>query len=294
MEIDREGRMKLFIVVTLNGLTLGALYFLVASGFTLIFGLMRTVNMAHGAMFLFGGYVAYDIADYSGNWYLGAAAGAAATAGLGLAIQQFLLAPYQGQDLRQALITIGLSIIMADLMLAWWGGLTFQFEQPEALGGTIHIPGLVPYAKFRVMLIVAAGLVGLGLWAMLAKTRIGMTIRAGVDDREMLQALGVPVNRVFLLVFGLGAGLTGLAGAIGGTALSIAPGTDVDYLMSSLLVVIVGGMGSVGGAALGAVLVGLAQQYGLAYSPDYGIVYTFALMVAVLAIRPQGLLGKAR
>ena len=148
------------------------------------------------------------------------------------------------------------------------------------------------YSIFRLALMAMAVGIGLALWFMLNRTRLGLIIRAGVDDRAMLRALGVDVPKVFLVVFALGAGLAGVAGVIGGTALSIAPGMDGRYLLSSLVVVIVGGMGSIGGAALGALLVGLAEQYGLAYTPTYGVVYTFVIMVAALALRPQGLLGR--
>jgi branched-chain amino acid transport system permease protein len=140
--------------------------------------------------------------------------------------------------------------------------------------------------------LVAAIVIGVGLWLFLNRTRIGMMIRAGVDDRAMLSASGVNVHRVFAVTFALGAGLAGFAGVVGGTALSIAPGEDVRYLLASLVVVIVGGMGSVTGAAIGALLIGLAETFGLAYSPTYGVVYTFLIMVVVLAFRPQGILGR--
>jgi branched-chain amino acid transport system permease protein len=145
----------------------------------------------------------------------------------------------------------------------------------------------------RLSLIVVAAAIGLLLWLFLTRTRIGMMIRAGVDDRSMLQASGVNVHLLFAVTFGLGAGLAGIAGVVGGTVLSIAPGEDLRFLLASLIVVIVGGMGSVAGSALGALLIGLAEQYGLAYTPTYGVVYTFVILVLVLAIRPQGLLGRA-
>ncbi|MCX8508641.1 MAG: branched-chain amino acid ABC transporter permease, partial [Rhodobacteraceae bacterium] len=147
--------------------------------------------------------------------------------------------------------------------------------------------------SIRLALIVFAAVTGLALWLVIAKTRIGAVIRAGVDDRDMLRALGFDVARIFVLVFALGGMLAGMAGGVAASALSIAPGTDLQFLLSSLVVVIVGGMGSVGGAALGAMLIGLAEQYGLAYAPTYGSVFTFAIMVLVLALRPQGLLGRS-
>jgi len=284
--------MSLFIFVTLNGLTLAALYFIAASGFTLIFGVMRTINLAHGALYLLGGYIGYDIATYTGNWYLGVVAAAVSVAAFGALVQNVFLGWMQGQELRQSLVTIGLAIVMADLMLAWWGGLTYRFDAPDAISGFVSLPIGRGYDLFRLSLMGFAVFIGVGLWALLHKTRIGAMIRAGVDDREMLSALGTNVPLLFTVVFALGAGLAGLAGVIGGTALSISPGEDMRYLLNSLVVVIVGGMGSIGGAAIGALLIGLAEQYGLTYTPTYGVLYTFLIMVAVLAFRPQGLFGR--
>lgn len=285
--------MQYFAIVTLNGLTLAALYFLAASGFTLIFGLMRTVNMAHGGLLLLGAYVGFSVTEISGSWMLGMIAGAVASASIGAILQSVLIGRFQGQELRQTLLTIALSIILADQMLAWWGGLTYQTELPAIISGSVFIPVLdVGYAAVRLFIMGLAIAIGLALWALIAHTKVGMIIRAGVDDREMLQALGFNVRRTFILVFALGGALAGVAGHVTASALSIAPGTDTQFLLFSLVVVIVGGMGSVGGAALGAVLVGLAEQYGLAYTPTYSIVFTFLLMVLVLAVRPQGLLGK--
>jgi branched-chain amino acid transport system permease protein len=286
--------MTLFLIVTLNGLTLAALYFLAASGFSLIFGLMRTVNMAHGALLLLGGYVGYSIVEVSGSWGLGVLGGGLAAALAGAIVQAGILGWMQGDELRQTLASIAISIIMADLMLWYWGGLTYQVELPDALAGGQRLPVLgVGYANIRLALMGFALVVGIGLWFLIQRTRFGAVIRAGVDDQDMLRALGYPINRIFVLVFALGGMLAGMAGVVAASALSIAPGTDLQFLLSSLVVVIVGGMGSIGGAALGALLVGLAEQYGLAYAPTYGVVFTFAIMVLVLAVRPQGLLGKA-
>lgn len=286
--------MKQFILTTLNGLTLGALYFLVASGFTLVFGLMRNVNLAHGALYLLGAYVGWTVADKTEYWLLGVAAGFAATAVLGLAFQLLIFRRMEGQDLRQTMVTIGLAIVLADLMLWVWGGETYQFIPPEAIDGSVALP-FTPnwrYPTYRVALLLAAAAIGIGLWLFLNRTKVGMMIRAGVDDRAMLAASGVNVQRVFAVTFMVGAGLAGFAGVVGGTALSIAPGEDVRYLLASLIVVIVGGLGSISGAAVGALIIGLAEQYGLAYSPTYGAVYTFLILVAALALRPQGLMGR--
>ncbi len=286
--------MKLFLITTLNGLTLAALYFLVASGFSLVFGLMRNVNMAHGSLYLLGAYIGYQFQEATGSWVAAIAGGFLSMALLGLLLQHYLFRFLEGQELRQTLVTIGISIIAADLMLAYWGGTTYQFEIPDALYGALRgIPVIKVYPIYRLFILVAAITVGIALWLFLNRTRIGMMIRAGVDDRDMLSATGVNVHLIFALTFALGAGLAGLAGVVGGSALSIAPGEDLRYLLASLVVVIVGGMGSVAGSAVGAILIGLTEQYGLAYSPTYGVVYTFVIMVAVLAVRPQGIMGRS-
>src|SRR3984893_9486156 len=284
--------MKQFILTFLNGLTLAALYFLVASGFTLVFGLMRNINLAHGSLYLLGAYVGYSAGDLTAYWFVAIVAATLATMVIGLLMQIMIFRRMEGQELRQTLITIGISIILADVMLAIWGGGTYQFEPPEWLYGVVKLPLVQGYAKYRLVVLLISIVIGVGLWLFLARTRVGMMIRAGVDDRAMLLASGINVQRVFAITFAIGAGLAGFAGIVGGTALSIAPGEGTRYLLASLIVVIVGGMGSVPGAAVGAILIGLAEQFGLAYSPTYGVVYTFVIMVAVLALRPQGILGR--
>jgi branched-chain amino acid transport system permease protein len=297
------GAKKLFVTTILNGVTLAGLYFLVASGFTLVFGLMRNVNLAHGSLYLLGAYVGYSVAELTGFWLIGLAAGFLSIAVVGALMQVLVFRRMEGDELRQTLVTIGLSIVAADLMLAAWGGRTYQFSMPEWLSGAITTPIIlafrsngdaVPltYPFYRLAVLAAAIVIGIGLWLLLNRTRIGVMIRAGVDDRMMLSATGVNVHLVFAAVFAIGAGLAGFAGVVGGTALSIAPGEDVRYLLASLVVVIVGGMGSITGAAIGALLIGLAEQIGLAYFPTYGVVLTFVIMVAVLAFRPQGIMGR--
>jgi len=284
--------MKQFILTFLNGLTLAALYFLVASGFTLVFGLMRNINLAHGSLYLLGAYIGYEVGDHTGSWFLAALAGFLSTAVFGMILQVLIFRRMMGQELRQTMVTIGISIVLADLMLAIWTGTTYQFDPPDWLDGATPLPYIKAYPTIRIMVLVNAIVIGIALWLFLTRTRIGMMIRAGVDDRDMLAASGVNVQRIFIATFAVGAGLAGFAGVVGGSALSIAPGEDTRYLLASLIVVIVGGMGSVPGAAVGALLIGLAEQFGLAYTPTYGAVYTFLIMVLVLAVRPQGLMGR--
>ncbi|MBV9890887.1 MAG: branched-chain amino acid ABC transporter permease [Rhizobacter sp.] len=283
----------LYFKTLLNGLTLASLYFLVASGFTLVFGLMRNVNLAHGSLYLLGAYVGWIVGDHTGSWLLAVAAGFLSAAVLGLLMQVLVFRHMEGQDLRQTLVTIGLSIVLADVMLWGFGGEIYTFDPPSLIYGSTVLPVVDKFPTYRIAVFVAAIVIGVGLWTFLAKTRVGMMIRAGVDDRGMLAASGVNVQLVFAITFAIGAGLAGLAGVVGGTALSISPGEDTRYLLASLVVVIVGGMGSVVGASIGALLIGLAEQFGLAYAPTYSVVFTFVIMVVALAFRPRGILGRA-
>ena len=296
---------KAFVSSIFNGITLAGLYFLVASGFTLVFGLMRNVNLAHGSLYLIGAYIGYEVTRLTGYWLLGVAAGFLVLAVVGVVLQVTVFRRLEGDDLRQTLVTIGISIVAADLMLWMWTGATYQITTPEWLDGAVKLPIItafrsngdavyINYPFYRLVVLGVAIVIGIGLWLLLNKTRVGMMIRAGVDDRAMLAASGVNVHAVFAIVFAIGAGLAGFAGVVGGSALSVAPGEDVRYLLASLVVVIVGGMGSITGAAIGALLIGLAEQLGLVYFPTYGIVLTFVIMVVTLAIRPQGIMGKSQ
>lgn len=283
---------KQFVSTFLNGVTLASLYFLVASGFTLVFGLMRNVNLAHGSLYLLGAYVGWEVGDFTDSWLLAVAAGFLTAALVGLFLQVAIFRFMQGQDLRQTMVTIGISIVLADIMLWVWGGQIYQFDPPRAIFGSLPMPIVHGYPTYRIVLLLGSIVIGLLLWWFLNRTRVGMMIRAGVDDRAMLAASGVNVQRVFAITFAIGAGMAGFAGVVGGTALSISPGEDTRYLLASLVVVIVGGMGSITGAAVGALLIGLSEQFGLAYAPTYGVVFTFVIMALVLAFRPQGILGR--
>ncbi len=299
------GRKKIFLNALFNGITLGGLYFLVASGFTLIFGLMRNVNLAHGSLYLLGGYIGYGVASSTGYWILAFPVSFFVVGAFGVLLQFFVFRRMEGQDLRQTLVTIGISIVMADLMLWIWGGDFYNINPPSWLSGpieTFFITGVkrstgefifMKYPIVRLVILAASVVIGFGMWLLLNRTQIGMMIRAGVDDRDMLSATGARIQLVFVGVFAFGAGLAGLAGVVGGTFQSIAPGEDIRFLLASLVVVIVGGMGSITGAAIGAALIGLAEQFGSVYLPTYAVVVTFVIMVAVLAFRPQGIMGKA-
>jgi branched-chain amino acid transport system permease protein len=300
---DVFGKKRLFINAVFNGVTLGGLYFLVATGFTLIFGLMRNVNLAHGSLYLFGGYMGYEATQWTGSWLFSFVIAFVSCAIVGIAMQFFIFRRMEGEDLRQTLVTLGLAIIFSDLMVWVWGGNAIQIDTPDYLLGPVATPIVVAvksngeavflrYPSVRLVIFAAAVVLGVGMWLALHRTRIGVMIRAGVDDRDMLSVLGYRVQLLFIIVFAFGAGLAGMAGIVGGTFQSISLGEDQHFLLASLQVVIVGGMGSIPGAALGAIIIGCAEQFGQTYFQNYATVLTFVIMVIVLALRPQGLLGR--
>jgi branched-chain amino acid transport system permease protein len=303
-----------FLTLSLNGLTLAALYFIVAAGFTLIFGLMRVVNMAHGSLYLLAGYLAFTTqASWFGvtsnlltanavsvmSWIVPLIFATVLIGLIGLAMQQVLLRWNQGQDLRQALITIALSVILADQMVAHFGGIAQSIQQPTSWPVSVIVLG-VHYGFFRLVVVFGSAVViGVLLWLMIRLTRFGIIIRAGVDDRAMVSALGINVQLVFAGAFLIGALLAGFGGVLGGTMIAVKPGADADALLTSLIVVIIGGMGSLGGAAIGALLLGLVSAYASVYlrfgSTDltnYAILLTFILVVLMLSARPLGLFGR--
>ena len=304
--IDEPGE---FLVTFLDGLTFAGLLFVVASGFTLVFGLMRTVNMAHGSLFLLSAYVAIEVQQSMVGatrnidsddvsilqWVVPLLVGAAIVAVLGVLMQQALLRWNQGEDLRQALITLAVSVILADQMLAHFGGLAQRVVWPGAVTKFFEIFG-ERYALSRLFMLGLAVVVGVVLWLWLNHTRMGMVIRAGVDDQEMVRALGINITMVFGLTFFVGAFLAGIGGVMGASFAGAAPGTDGQWLLNSLIVVIVGGLGSIKGAVAGSLLYGMVVAFAPAYLPSqytfYAIIFSFVLLALVLAVRPYGLFGR--
>ena len=276
----------------LNGLTFAALLFIVASGFTLIFGLLRIVNLAHGALYLFGGLVGYSASQATGSFLAGILAAMAASALLGIALDKGLLRFVRGVELRQVLLTLGVAFVLNDLALVIWGGDTLTVVMPEVLAGAMEI-GPVFYPKYRLFVLGLGILVFIALWLLLHRTRLGALIRAGVDDPETIEAMGVDIRRVFLGTFMLGAALAGLGGAVGGAFLTLYPSADAEILVFSLAVVIIGGRGSLAGAAVGALLVGLLNAFGQVMFPELAYFAIFGPMALLLAFRPLGLFGKA-
>lgn len=276
----------------LNGLTFAALLFVVASGFTLIFGLLRIVNLSHGALYLLGGYIAFWAASWSGSFFVAVPVAMGAIALAGLALDRGLLRFVERQDLRQVLLTVGVAFVLNDLMLVVWGGDTFTVPAPEAMQGAVEAFGIY-YPRFRLFVLGAGIAVFAGLWFLMNRTRLGALIRAGVDDAEMVAATGVDIRRIFALTFMLGAALAGLGGALGGAFLSLYPGADAEILVFSLAVVIIGGRGSLAGAAIGAVLIGLLNTFGQVWFPELAYFVVFGPMALLLAFRPYGLFGRA-
>ncbi len=280
------------LVQVLNGLTFAALLFIVASGFTLIFGLLRIVNLAHGALYLFGGYIGYTVVGATGNFVLGVLASMVAIAGLGLFIDQALLRFVRGFPLREVLLTLGVAFVLNDLALVIWGGDTFSVQIPEFLRGAVRIGGVF-YPKYRLFVLFLGILTFIALWLLINKTRLGALIRAGVDDAEMVEAMGINIRRVFLATSMLGASLAGLGGTIGGAFLTLYPTADSEILVFSLAIVIIGGSGSLIGAAVGALLVGMLNTIGQVMFPELAYFVIFGPMAVLLAFRPLGLFGRA-
>jgi branched-chain amino acid transport system permease protein len=282
--------LQFFAVQLLNGLSFAALLFFLASGFTLIFGLMRIVNLAHGAYYLVGGYVALTTIVATGNFWVGLLAGPAAVAVTGLVTERVLLRPIRGRELPEVLLTVGVAFVFADMALEIWGGDPRTINPPEFLSGGLSM-GFVTYPRYRIFVMGCAVLVGLALFLLHSRTRYGAIVRAGVDDREMISALGINIDRVFAGVFIFGSLLAGMAGVIGGGLLSLLPGADTEILLYSLAVVIIGGLGSLPGAVVGSLIVGLADTFGRALAPELSYFTLFAPMALILVLRPRGLLG---
>ena len=275
----------------LNGLTFAALLFLVASGFTLIFGLLRIVNLAHGALYLVGGYAGYFVAANTGNFVLGILAAMALVALVGLVLNLGLLRFVRGYELRQVLLTLGVAFILNDLGLVIWGGDTYTVPIPQFLRGAVQFGGIF-YPKYRLFVLVLGIVAFLLLWLLLNRTRLGALIRAGVDDAEIVEAMGINIRRVFLATFMLGAALAGLGGVVGGAFLTLYPGADSEILVFSLAVVIIGGRGSLVGAAVGALIVAMLNTIGQVMFPELAYFVIFGPMAALLAFRPLGLFGR--
>src|SRR6185312_4532935 len=258
--------MSFWLVLTVNSITFGGLLFLLSAGFSLIFGLMRIPNLTHGSLFMIGAYV-------------------------GALTERLLLRRLPGNEMAQVLVTLGLSFMAADFCLMVWGGDPLSVPTPAGLGGFARL-GVMVFPLYRLAIIAIAVVIAVALWLLLDRTRIGAMIRAGVDDPDMARVVGIRVSQLFTLVFALGAGLAGFAGIIGGPILSVYPGLDQDMLPLALVVVILGGSGSLLGSFVGSLIVGFIYNFGQALLPELAYFVLFLPMLLVLLMRPQGLFGR--
>mgnify|MGYP001765660851 CR=1 FL=1 len=277
----------------LNGATFAALLFVVASGFTLVFGLMRIVNLAHGALYLMGGYIGLTAVQRTGSFAGGLLVAFLATALLGFLTDRVFLRFVKGIALSQVLLTLGLALTLGDLSLVLWGGDPLTVPVPDLLRGPFRLGG-VAYPRYRLFVLAVGIVLFVLLWVLLNHTRLGALIRAGVDDAEMVDALGIDITRIFTWTFMLGASLAGLGGTLGGAFLTLYPGADGEILVFSLAVVIIGGLGSLTGAAVGSLLVGYLATFGQVLFPELAYFVIFGPVAALLAFRPMGLFGRAQ
>ncbi len=342
---------QFWVVQAFNGVSYGALLFLVGSGLSLIFGVMRIVNLAHGAYFLWGGYIALSVIAATGSWALSLPAAALAVAAIGIAMERLFLrsegfailrnaviavavgvlvalavsarwndfvgtgwshfglataggaiaaylllsrislVPIENDVLRQVLLTVGFAFLFQQGALDIWGGNNMDITPAAELNTSVVVGGIY-FPLYRVFMITMAIAIGIVLWLVMEKTRMGAAVRATVDDAQMARGVGIDTNRVSMCIFALGAFLAALGGVIGGAFLGIYPGLDFEMLPLAFAVVIIGGMGSLGGAAIGALLVGLADNFGKALFPEVSYFTLYAPMALILAIKPTGLFGR--
>ena len=283
--------MSLWLTLAVNSIALGGLLFLLSAGFSLIFGLMRIPNLMHGSFFMLGAYFGVTLLDTRMNFWLAALISGAAMAVIGALIERLLLRRLAGQELAQVLLTLGLSFIVADICLMVWTGDPWQPATPAHLRGAVQVAGLF-FPLYRLAIVAVAVVIALALWLMIDWTRLGAMIRAGVDDAPIARVVGIKVSQLFTLVFALGAALAAFGGVVGAPYLSVYPGLDAEMLPLALIVVILGGTGSLLGALVGSFLIGFLYSFGQAMFPDLAYVILFLPMLLVLVLRPQGLFGR--
>jgi branched-chain amino acid transport system permease protein len=287
--------MTFWLVLTANSITFGGLLFLLSAGFSLIFGLMRIPNLTHGSLFMLGAYVGATFAGgvfgLKTDYWTAALIATLTVAAFGALTERLLLRRLPGNQLAQVLVTLGISFMVADFCLMLWGGDPLNVATPNGLGGFVRL-GPLAFPLYRLAIIIIAIIFAGGLWYLLDRTRLGAMIRAGVDDPEMARVVGIRVSQLFTIVFALGAGLAAFAGIIGGPILSVYPGLDGDMLPLALVVVILGGTGSLLGSFVGSLLIGFIYNFGQALLPELAYFVLFLPMLLVLILRPQGLFGR--
>ena len=284
--------MNFWSIQLLNGLSLAMVLFLLSAGLSVIFGLMRIINLAHGSFYLIGGYIGLTVIERSGSFWFGLAIAPILVGLLGVILQRLLLRRVQHDELSQVLLSFGVLLVCSDVALTLWGGLPQTLPRPEALDGTIKL-GTIVFPMYRMALSMAGIAVAVILWLLLGRTKVGARVRASVDDEEMARGIGINTGAVFTGVFGLGAALAGMAGVLGGAMLGVYPGADFDVILLAFAVVVIGGLGSLRGALVGSLFIGIANTLGNALMPQFALFTVFVPMVAMLAFRPSGFFGRS-
>lgn len=284
--------MTTFIGHVLNGLSFGALLFLLGSGLTLTFGLMRTINLAHGAFYALGGYIALEVGRRIGGYWLGLVVAVVVVALLGVVVEKYVLHRLLHRELPQIMATVGIAFVIGDLILWTWGGRPQSLPRPPGLEGILRIGDLV-FPWYRLALIGLAVAVWFALQRTLGTTLTGARIRAAVDDEAIARSVGINVPVVFATTFAAGSGLAAFAGVWGGAFTGLSPGSEWDILLLALVVVVVGGLGSISGALVAALLVGLLDEFGKWLFPSFALFTLYAPVAVLLALRPQGLFGRS-
>jgi len=285
--------MQFWVIQTLNSLALGGLLFMLSSGFALIFGLMRIANLTHGSLFMIGAYIAAAVLKGGFNLVVAALVAMAVVGLIGAIIERFILRSLSGNSQGQVLATLGLSFIAADACLMIWGGDPIPINAPEMLRAPMQMFGFM-FPTYRLVVLLISIICAILLYLLMERTRLGAMIRAGVDDMQMARAVGIPASQLFTIVFSLGALMAGLGGTVGGPMLNAYPGLDADMLPLALIVVILGGVGSLIGTFVASFIIGFIYTFGIALVPDLAYVILFLPMVLVIAFRPSGLFGTIR
>ncbi|HML13991.1 MAG TPA: branched-chain amino acid ABC transporter permease [Xanthobacteraceae bacterium] len=284
---------QFWIIQTLNSVAFGGLLFLLSAGFSLIFGLMRIPNLAHGGFFMLGAYFGATLAAEGMNFWLAVVGAAIGVGVLGVLIERLFLRRLAGNEQGQVLVTLGIAFIIADVCLLVWTGDPVTLPAPRELRPPILVHGFA-FPTFRLVVLAIALVAALVLYLLMERTRLGAMIRAGVDDMEMARGVGIPVSLLFTVVFLLGAMLAGAGGTLGAPILNAYPGLDTDMLPLALIVVILGGAGSLLGAFVGSFVVGFLYNFGIALFPDFAYFILFLPMLLVLVFMPQGLFGRVQ
>lgn len=280
-----------WLIQSLNALTLGGLLFLLSAGFSLIFGLMRVANLTHGAYFMLGAYVGLTVLQSGYGFVFAVLAGGVSVALLGALVERGLLRRLADRALAQVLVTLGLAFAISDLCLMLWSGDPMQLPAPAWLSQPVRAFGFV-FPGYRVFVVAVSVVIAVLLWLLIERTRLGAMVRAGVDDMQMARGVGIRAPLLFSFVFSLGCALAGMGGVLGGPILSVYPGLDSEMLPLALVVVILGGIGSLVGAFVGSYITGFVYTFGQALLPEFAYVILFLPMILILAVRPSGLFGR--